>query len=212
MLRVLSIVVFLLIGNKYFSQVTAADCINAVNICQNATFAIDPNGPGSVADFQSGSVSNPSTNPASGNSGCLLGGELNPTWMIINIAGSGTLQFSLGQDNGLGCFDWIMWPYSPNTCSQIQNNQLAPIRCNWNGACEGFTGIANPLPAGGDASNFEPPLNVTAGQQYLLCLSNYSSQTTTVPLNFFGTANVSCNPVLPVTVNSTTICPGQRQH
>ncbi len=195
--------------SSIYSQVTAADCINAVNICQNASFSIDPNGPGSVADFQSGTVSNPSSNPASSNSGCLLSGELNPTWMIINIAGSGTLQFSLGQDGGMGCFDWIMWPYTASTCSQIFNNQLAPVRCNWNGMCEGFTGIASPLPIGGDPSNFEPPLTVTAGQQYLLCMSNFSSQTTNVPLNFFGSANVSCNSVLPVTVNSTTICPGQ---
>ena len=208
MKELLLAVLFFLLTSKANSQVTAADCINAVNICQNATFAIDPNGPGSVADFQSGTVSNPSINPASSNSGCLLSGELNPTWMIINIAGSGTLQFSLGQDNGLGCYDWIMWPYSANGCTQILNNQLAPIRCNWNGACEGYTGIASPLPPGGDPSNFEPPLTVTAGQQYLLCLSNFSSQTTNVPLNFFGTANVSCNTVLPVTINNTTICPG----
>ncbi len=206
---VLLVALFRIFTSFAGGAVTAADCINAVNICQNASFAIDPNGSGSVADFQSGTVSNPSINPASGNSGCLLSGELNPTWMIINIAGSGTLQFSLGQDNGLGCYDWIMWPYSANGCNQILNNQLAPIRCNWNGACEGFTGIASPLPPGGDPLNFEPPLPVTAGQQYLLCLSNFSGQTTNVPLNFFGTANVSCNTVLPVTINSTTICPGQ---
>jgi len=209
MLRRIFLFNFLFVGFVNFAQVTAADCINAVNICQNATFSIDPNGPGSVADFQSGTISNPSTNPASGNSGCLLAGELNPTWMVINIAGSGTLEFSLGQDMGTGCFDWIMWPYSSNACTQILNNQLAPIRCNWNGMCEGFTGISTPPPAGGDPSNFEPELNVTAGQQYLLCLSNYSSQTTNLPLNFYGSANVSCNPVLPITVNSTTICPGQ---
>lgn len=209
MIRILIFLALLNFGFRAFTQVTAADCSNAVNICQNANFAIDPNGPGAVADFQSGTVSNPSTNPGSSNSGCLLAGELNPTFMVINIAGSGNLQFSLGQDMGTGCFDWIMWPYSSNACSQIQSNQLAPVRCNWNGACEGFTGIASPLPAGGDPSNFEPPLNVTAGQQYLLCLSNYSSQTTNVPLNFFGTANVSCNTVLPVTINNATICPGQ---
>jgi len=200
---------FSLFFNYAYAQVTAADCGNAVNICQNASFSIDPNGPGSVNEFQSGTISNPSTNPASGNSGCLLAGELNPTWMVINIAGSGTLEFSLGQDMGSGCFDWIMWPYTSTSCTQIINNQLAPIRCNWNGMCEGFTGIATPPPTGGEPSNFEPELNVTAGQQYLLCMSNYSSQTTTVPLNFFGTANVSCNTVLPITVNNVTICPGQ---
>ena len=209
MLKETILFLFLLVNSFIYSQVAAADCINAINICQNANFSIVPNGLGAVADFQSGSISNPSSNPASGNSGCLLAGELNPTFMIINISGSGMLQFSLGQDMGMGCFDWIMWPYSSSTCSQIFNNQISPVRCNWNGMCEGFTGIASPLPPGGDPSNFEPPLSVTAGQQYLLCMSNYSGQTTNVPLNFFGTATVSCNTVLPVTVNNVTICPGQ---
>jgi hypothetical protein len=190
--------------------ITASDCSNAVNICQNASFQIDPvTGSGSVTEFQTGSVSNPSLNPASGNSGCLLSGELNPTWMVVNVAGTGTLEFSFGQDNGIGCFDWIMWPYTANSCTQIINNQLAPIRCNWNGACEGFTGVSTPPPPGGDASNFEPELNVTAGQQYLICLSNFSSQVTNLPLNFFGTANVSCTAVQPVTVAGAAICPGQ---
>jgi gliding motility-associated-like protein len=190
--------------------ITASDCSNAVNICQNASFQIDPvTGSGSVTEFQTGTVSNPSINPGSGNSGCLLAGELNPTWMIINVAGTGTLEFSFGQDNGIGCFDWIMWPYTANSCTQIINNQLAPIRCNWNGMCEGFTGVSSPPPPGGDISNFEPELNVTAGQQFLICLSNYSSQVTNLPLNFFGTANVSCTAVQPVTVAGTTICPGQ---
>jgi gliding motility-associated-like protein len=201
---------FISINSYAGGPITASDCATAVNICQNASFQIDPvTGSGSVTEFQTGTVSNPSINPASGNSGCLLSGELNPTWMVINVAGTGTLEFSFGQDNGMGCFDWIMWPYTANSCTQIISNQLAPIRCNWNGMCEGFTGISTPPPLGGDASNFEPELNVTAGQQYLICLSNYSSQVTSLPLNFFGTANVSCTAVQPVTVAGATICPGQ---
>ena len=50
--------------------------------------------------------------------------------------------------------------------------------------CEFYTGVGTPPPAGGDPSNFEPELIVAAGDQYIVCLSNYSSQTTTVPLNF----------------------------
>ena len=49
--------------------------------------------------------------------------------------------------------------------------------------CEGFSGVATPLPVGGEA-NFEPEL-MLAGEQYLVCLSNFSSQTTTVPLDFW---------------------------
>lgn len=187
--------------------VTAADCSDAVNICSNASFSVDPNGSGQVYELSYGTFSNPSSNPASSNSGCLLSGELNSTWMIVNIASNGNLEFSFGQPS-TGCFDWIMWPYTPNTCSQILNNQIAPVRCNWNGSCNGFTGIAATVPAGGYASNFEPPLPVTCGQQFLICLSNYSSQTTTVPLNFFGSASVSCVTVTPVQVNSPTICQG----
>ena len=187
----------------------ADDCSDAINICTNANFQVDPNGFGDIDELE-GSISNPNSNPASSNGGCLLQGELNSTWMIINVASSGTLEFTIGTPIPFGgCLDWIMWPYTINTCSQILNNQLAPIRCNWNANCQNFTGIATPLPAGGLAGDFEPELNVTAGQQYLLCLSNYSSQTTNLPLNFTGSSSVSCNTVLPVSINSTSICPGQ---
>jgi len=190
--------------------VIASDCSGAVNICTNASFQVDPSGAGVVTEFTSGTVSNPSTNPGSTNSGCLLSGELNSTWMIVNIATSGTLEFSVGTAGGNGCLDWIMWPYSGSTtCTQIINNQLAPIRCNWNANCQNFTGLATPLPTGGLAGDFEPELNVTCGQRYLICLSNYSSQTTALPLNFFGTATISCSTFTPITVNSATICPGQ---
>src|SRR5690606_13836149 len=107
---------------------------------------------------------------------CLLSGELNSTWMVINVATSGTLQFSFGALNttSFNCYDWIMWPYNSNTCSQIFNNTIAPVRCNWNAPCEEFTGIGSPPPAGGDPGNFEPNLNVTAGDQFIVCFSNYS--------------------------------------
>jgi gliding motility-associated-like protein len=208
MLRIFIVFLIVFFAKASSAQITASDCDDAVNICTDANFAITPSGSGNEIDFVTGSVSNPSTNPASTNSGCLLSGELNSTFMVINVATSGTLEFSFGDPNAgsFNCFDWIMWPYNPNACDGIQNNTLAPIRCNWNGNCMGFTGIAGTLPAGGDALNFEPPVNVLAGQQYLVCLSNFSSATTNVPLSFFGTAQVSCNPT--GFVNNDTICAG----
>lgn len=209
--RYISIVLLLFIALAINAQITAPDCNTAVNICSNANFAIDPNGPGSVIDFTtSHNISNPSTNPASSNSGCLLSGELNPTWMIINVATSGSLEFNFGAGTQSGCYDWIMWPYNANTCSGIFNNTLPPIRCNWNGPCSGCgTGIGPVPPQAtgfGCQSNYEPSLQVTAGQQFIICFSNYSSVVTNVPLSFTGTAQVSCNPV---NVIGGTICPGQ---
>ena len=190
------------------TPVTAGDCTNAINVCTNLNFSIDPNGFGNVNELCSGCFSNPSTNPASTNFGCLLSGELNSTWMVVNIATTGTLQFSFGTLNttSFNCYDWIMWPYNSNTCNQILNNTIAPIRCNWNSPCEEFTGISSTPPAGGSASNFEPNLNVTAGQQFIICFSNYSSTTTSVPLNFFGTASVSCTPLPIVLLDFSASC------
>ncbi|MGB1647363.1 MAG: hypothetical protein ACPG9I_08720, partial [Crocinitomicaceae bacterium] len=204
----LFIFLFLITQNIFGQTSTASDCVDAVNICTNATFAIDPSGAGSVLELDGNNVSNPTTNPGSGNSGCLLAGELNSTWMVINVASNGILEFSFGTDGSTGCLDWIMWPYSASSCNDIINNNLPPIRCNWNGMCEGFTGVASTLPPGGDPSNFEPGIPALAGEQYLICLSNYSSQTMNLPLNFFGTADVSCTSVIVVTVNDATICPG----
>ena len=152
------------------------------------------------------SVSNPATNPVSTNSGCLLSGELNPTWVVINISAPGTLEFTISQT---GFTDWAMWPYNAsnpaNTCNGIANNQIAPIRCNWNISNTGGTGIGTP-PAGADAGNFEPTLNVNAGDAFIICVSNFSNVQSTVSMNFGGTAGTSCVPNSGAIGNA--ICPG----
>jgi gliding motility-associated-like protein len=180
------------------------DCDNYLNICTNTVgFNITPNGFGQVNEIpQAGTAaSNPNVNPASSNSGCLLAGELNSTWMLVTVTSSGMLEFSIGGGASTpGCLDWIMYPYSgPATCTAIANGTQPPVRCNWNGACMGITGIsdAQSLPSNGSPFDFEPPLPVTAGQQFMIVLSNYSSQSVAIPMNFFtdpGNASVSCQP------------------
>jgi len=189
--------------------VTASDCAQGVNICTNFSFQVDPNGIGSLNEIPPlGSTGNPDlllgdlaySTWGSDNWGCLRNNEFNSTWMIVNVSGGGSLEFTFG---GLGTqagfYDWIMYPYTTGTCTAIMANTLPPVRCNWNNSSMGGTGLASTLPPGGDAGNFEPPLTVTAGQQYVICFSNWSSVSTLVPLEFGGTATVSCNPiVLPV--------------
>lgn len=182
---------------------TSGDCFASIAICtNNSNFAVDPNGFGTFNELCTYCTSNPGTNPASGNMGCLLSGELNSTWFSITITTSGTLAFSFGTPGAANCYDWAMWPYNPNACNQISANTLAPVRCNWNGTCNSFTGVG-PVPTGGNANNFEPILNVVAGQQFLICFSNYSSALTTVPLAFSGSASIAC-VTLSVEMNSFT--------
>lgn len=127
--------------------------------------------------------------------------------MIVNVLTGGSLTFELGTPNSstLNCLDWSMWAYNPSTtCSAIQAGTQAPIRCNYNGSCEEYTGLASTLPTGATSmTNWEAPLNPGSYTQYLICLSNYSSAVTTVPLSFGGTAVVSCSPLGVETMNLT---------
>jgi gliding motility-associated-like protein len=205
----------------FFAGITAIaqpnDCNEAIPGCNAPPFGIAPPNPATnVVDFTSGSVSNPSTNPQGVNSGCLLSGETSSTFITINIVTSGTLQWSLvglnpnGTPSGSGCFDWIMWADSPSSttdgCAGINGNTLPPVACNWNGMCNGNTGMSTAANYPPNASNtsYQPPLTVTAGQSFILCLSNYSSTSQTVNLSFFGTASVACG----VSAADQTICLG----
>lgn len=193
-----------------YAQQLPVNCNLAIPGCSTPSFAIVGTQPAyNTVDFSSGSISNPSSNPQGINSGCLLSGETVSTFITINVVSSGTLQWSMIGNAG-GCFDWIMWPM-PNAnptqaCAGINGNTLAPVSCNWNGTCNGNTGMAaaGNLPPNGSPSSYQPPINVIAGQAYMLCLSNYSFTNQNVNLNFFGSAQVVCG----VSAADQTICQG----
>ncbi len=187
------------------SATIASDCSDYEDVCTDLSFTIDPNGIGGVDEIPaSGSTGNPlGNNPGgSGNDGCLQDGEKNSTWMVVNVSGTGNLEFVFGgQGMQAGLYDWIMYPYDVNSCTDIPSNSIAPVRCNWNISSFGGTGLADIIPSQGDVGNYEPSLPVVSGEQYIICFSNYSGVTTFVPLEFAGTASVSCTP-LPVKLSN----------
>ncbi|MFN8153073.1 MAG: hypothetical protein U0Y08_02145 [Bacteroidia bacterium] len=162
------------------------DCLGAINVCsplisQPTSFF----GCGLVGEIPPpGSISNPGINVNSGNSGCLLASELNIVWYIINIASNGVLKWT--HTHPVGFYDWIMFDLTNNSCEDIQNNILPPVRCNWNGSASTMCGMQNPVPPGASIFNFEAPLNVTAGQKFALALSNYSGTNGGFTLDFSG--------------------------
>ena len=194
-------------GNGCGQQQPSSDCSTAPCICDPYTFQISPSGSGVVYEIPSpGSVSNPSYGPASpspwGGSdfGCLLAGELNSNWMMFTIANDGVLEFTIGAGGQqVGFYDWEMWAYNGvSTCTNIANNSLSPVRCVWNAVSFGGTGISNVIPAGGNAGNYGPGLAVTAGQQFIICLSNWSYVNASVTIDFTGTADIECSLLLPL--------------
>jgi gliding motility-associated-like protein len=189
--------------------ITASDCNDAIDVCTNAGFTIDPNGQGLINDVPAnGSIGNPGTNPSSANMGCLLAGETNSTWMVVTIETTGNLEFVFGGGGAqAGFYDWAVWPYN-NNCGAIAGGTIAPVTCNWNASNAGGTGAVTVIPGGGNAGNYEPALAVTCGDQYLICFSNFSSATSTVPMDFGGSATVSCSGAIDVNSFDITICEG----
>jgi gliding motility-associated-like protein len=185
--KIIIILSLILIYKTGFNQTAAGDCSDAEAGCETVIdgfpIVTDNNDPlYNIIDEAGGpngsNISWPGSNPQGVNSGCMFSGELNPTWISFTILNDGVLEFSLGTAGGSGFFDWIMWQNTDGlACADIYNNVLAPVACNWNASSSGFTGMADPadLPAGASAGNFQPPLNVFAGDQFLICFSNYSN-------------------------------------
>ena len=117
MKKIILLFVIIFISLKINSQ-TNADCINAIPLCSTPSFTFySTAGNGAVNDIPTGNnISNPTTNPASTNSGCLLSGENVPQWLLITIGNAGTLEFVFGAGTSAnpqaGFYDWAMWPYS----------------------------------------------------------------------------------------------------
>ncbi len=198
----------------YTPVYTAQDCNLAIDICQTNGFTISSTGSGQVQEMKpvwstGGTVGNPNSPPgSSGNSGCLLDGELNSTWLLLTVSKDGLLEFVFGA-NGTqsGFYDWSMWPFNDN-CVDIASETVAPVRCNYNGVSYGGTGIVDQIPTGGDSQNYEAALNVKCGEQYIVCFSNWSAVNTSVDISVSGTADVSCISVPKLAVQDVTICKG----
>jgi hypothetical protein len=181
-----------------FSQgIVSNACSSAPIICTNSNFyplsvGASPNP--SIAAY--GGISNPSTNPNAGNAGCLAVGELNPNWFRIVIETGGMLELKFGALNlgggTSGFFDWILWPSSATVCDQLAANSLAPIACNMNAASIGVTGMVSSgnIPSGTNPGNFEAPIAVNAGDEFIICVSNASYQTGNLYFESIGTATI----------------------
>lgn len=173
------------LNSQAFNQ---QDCLGAISVCNpviNQTTSFF--GCGLISDIPAPcNTSNPCVNPTSGNSGCLLSGELNIIWYSIHITAPGLLRWT--HSHPMGYYDWILFDLTNNSCQDIANNTLSPVRCNWNGIPSNLCGMQNPVPGGGSPFNFEAPLSVVAGQTLVLALSNWSFTTTGYTLDFSGSS------------------------
>ncbi len=156
------------------------------------------------------------------NFGCLSSSERQGTWYAFSIATGGNLGFTISP-LALDDYDFAIWgPYPTGSFTgSICSPTGAPIRCSYASGPNTFgptgsynTGMANPTwvtptfsgPAtcgtcteGSGGNGWISGISVTAGQVYLMYISNYSQTGSAFDLNWNLTAGatLACT-VLPV--------------
>jgi len=165
------------------------DCSNATPVCSNNAFS----GNSSGAGIQELTASN---------QGC-LSTEHESSWYTFTVLTSGTLSMSI-EPVSSDDYDFAIWGPNPN-CSPTS----APTRCSY---AAGFnsgsydTGLGNGATDNSESAsgdNWVAPLNVIAGEVYVLLIDNFSASTNPFNLSWGGTASLDC-AALPVKLLSFT--------
>ncbi len=160
-----------------------SDCINMTPLCSAAPVSTNSTGPGIIAEGCNGAT-------------CPAGGENHSNWYTFTAQTSGTLNVIVTPVNPADDYDIAI--YGPNvTCGA-----LGPaLRCTDSGY-PGTTGASppgvNPTQNVNGNPPFVSPLNVIAGQSYILVVDKWSPALASgYTLSFGGTASLDCT-ILPI--------------
>jgi gliding motility-associated-like protein len=143
----------------------------------------------------------------SNNQGCLFSAEKNDVWYVINVTTSGTLAFTITPNNLSDDYDFGVWDVTGVGCSAIYNyitntqNNYLPIGCNYSGV-SGATGLSTTI----TGPQWEPALNVIAGQTLVLNVSNYSSTQSGYVLDFTPSTASIYDTVKPKFISAGSHC------
>ena len=172
---------------------TVQDCLGAIPICQpvyteNQVLPGGGNYPNEVNSFIS-----------------CLDGEDYSIWYTFTVHESGDFGFVLTPNNSLDDYDWALFNITNADCDDIYNNSSLLVSCNAAGgtafnpnACSGPTGatgassydiqgagcFSNPPGFSDGFSPFNDLIPVTAGNTYVLMVSNWSASTSGYSIDF----------------------------
>ena len=185
---------------------TEQDCDGAIPVCQDTYSNTNSyNGTGNI------------TNEINSSSSCLGSGELNDVWYIFTVQQSGNLNFDIIPVTKQDDYDWALYDVSSSNCSDIYTDPSLEVSCNFSGVT-GPPGDGSTGATGGSASNSQgasgSPNNaevaVTAGQTFVLNISNFSSTQDGYTLDFSNSSAVIYDNIPPeLTLVQTPIACGE---
>ncbi|MEZ4740278.1 MAG: CUB domain-containing protein [Flavobacteriales bacterium] len=161
------------------------DCVGGTTICSGQAFNNNSSNTGDVVDLNFS------------NQGCLSSAERQGTWYYFSPSASGTIGFTIAPAAPTD-YDFAVWgPMSSVSCPPAG----PPLRCSY-AAPTGDTGAGNGATdpsegAGGD--RWVAPMNVIAGEVYIMYIDNFSTngQSFTLSWQLTNGASLDCT-VLPI--------------
>lgn len=179
--------------DSYIGVPSSTNCVGGTQVCNNSGFTGNNSGLG----VQELNVCN---------NGCLVNGEHNSSWYWLNIGTTGTLNMTITPTNGTDDYDFAIWGPT-NSCPPT----TSPVRCNYAAYPRAFGCGTNTNPTGMGPSGtstsvsacqnqpYTTPLNVVAGQIYVLLIDGFTVSSQPFNLTWGGTATLSCTPIsLPI--------------
>jgi hypothetical protein len=182
-----------------FPPTPGQDCLAAFPVCKTAINVANP-GPQAVgSNCEFGSFVN-----------CLASGERGSYWYKVNIVSNGFLEFTIVPNDWAGApttactdYDFAVWKtktagaLGPANCTNL--GSVAPISCNYSflgvtGCYSAANTVAPPGYPGFDGA-FQQRIAVTAGDEYLLNVSNFTNSTSGFALNFSTGSPMATAPV-----------------
>ena len=155
------------------------DCSTSLQLCSSSPVTTVSTGPGILSEGCSVGT-------------CPAGGENHTNWFYFQVQTSGTFTFFVNPDVNSDDFDFTF--FGPNvTCGSLGS----PIRCSDAGNT-GNTGLgsgASDLTEDVLGDGWLAPMNVVAGETYVLSVDRWSPGGNGYTLNFGGTASLDCTPL-----------------
>ncbi len=183
----------LLIINNTKAQVpNNQDCLGAIPVCQNVyTQSNSYSGTGNYLNEIDGVIS------------CMDAGEKNDVWYIFTVQSSGNVNFLITPNDACDDYDWAVYNLTNANCSDIYSNSSLEVSCNWSaeGGPTGPNGGSGYTSQDAFGSRFNAEIPVTAGQTYVVNISNYSSTQYGYTLNF-GASSATIFDNIPPYINS----------
>lgn len=133
---------------------------------------------------------------------CLGNGEVNSVWYSLTATQDGTLGFQLTPNNPTDDYDFAVFNLTGDSCSSIASGVLTPISCNYSATtgATGLSGAGSQTNVGTSGPNQNAMLNVTAGETYMILVSNFTSSLAGYTLSVTGTASVVDNTAPSISV------------